>query len=96
MSNVTKKSIAFHLNSKLGLSKQLLEDIIGSIFNEIVRLTSEDSSIKIKNFGSFSISNKPKRKGYIITERKIIEIKERMILKFSPSKALKERINKIQ
>jgi integration host factor subunit alpha len=96
MHNITKKSIASHLNSELGLSKQLLEDIVDSIFNDIIRLASRDSFIKIKNFGSFSLLQKSRRQGYIIGKKKIVEIDERVVLKLCPSKSLKERINKIQ
>jgi nucleoid DNA-binding protein len=93
--NITKNSITNHINDKLGISKNFLNDIVNSVFENIVELTIQDSNLKIKNFGSFIISKKKSRLGNIIHENKKIIIEERLVLKFSPSKSLKERINKI-
>jgi nucleoid DNA-binding protein len=93
--NITKNSITNHINDKLGISKNFLNDIVNSVFENIVELTIQDSNLKIKNFGSFIISKKKSRLGNIIHENKKILIEERLVLKFSPSKSLKERINKI-
>ena len=93
--NITKNSIANHINEKLGISKNCLNDIVNTTFEEIVELAIKDSILKIKNFGTFIISKKKPRIGNIINENKKIIIEERLVLKFSPSKSLKERINKI-
>jgi hypothetical protein len=95
MKNVTKDSIASHLNGKLGMSKKLFDDVVTTVFDEIVLLAIQDSYIKIKNFGSFNLSKKPERPGNIINEKKQINIEERLVMKFSPSRSLKDKLNKI-
>ncbi len=95
MANITKNSIADHLNDRLGLSKRFCNDIVNTIFEEIISLSVSDSIIKIKNFGSFSIVKKSARHGNIISKNKKIDIQERFILKFSPSRNLKEQINSL-
>jgi integration host factor subunit alpha len=93
MSNITKNSISDHLNEELGLSKRFCNDIVNSVFEEIISLAISDSNIKIKNFGSFAMLKKTARPGNIINENIKINIEERFVLKFSPSRNLKERIN---
>jgi integration host factor subunit alpha len=93
--NITKNSIINHLHEEIGISKKLLGDVVTSVFENIIDLSINDSNIKIKNFGSFHISKKPQRPGNLIATNQRIDIEERLVLKFLPSRSLKERINKI-
>ena len=95
MRNITKNSIVDHLHKEIGISKKLLRDIVTSVFENIIDLSIKDSNIKIKNFGSFHISKKSQRPGNIISINQRIDIAERLVLKFLPSRSLKGRINKI-
>jgi integration host factor subunit alpha len=95
MRNITKNSITDHLHQEIGISKKLLGDIVSSVFENIIDLSIKDSNITVKNFGSFHISKKSPRPGQIIATNEKIDIEERLVLKFLPSRSLKERINKI-
>ena len=95
MQNINKNSISQHLTDRLGISKKFFDDVVDTLFEEIINLAKTDSTVKIKNFGSFNVSKKSARPGNIINQNQMIMIEERLVLNFSPSRSLKERINKI-
>ncbi len=92
--NLTKKEIINSIHMQLGFSKKisenLLEDFLSILLFEIIK----NKKVKIPNFGTFILSHKNKRIGRNpkTLEEKIIS--ERNVIKFKPSKYLKNYINK--
>ena len=92
--NLTTKEIINSIHMQLGFSKKisenLLEDFLSILLFEIIK----NKKVKIPNFGTFILSRKNKRIGRNpkTLEEKIIS--ERNVIKFKPSKYLKNYINK--
>jgi len=91
---ITKEKIVEKLKEQLGLSATLCEEIVTHNFSEILRLTKRDDKTMIQNFGTWKINHKKTRPGLNIRTGEQVEIKPRTVLRFLPSRPLKEKINK--
>jgi nucleoid DNA-binding protein len=89
----TKEKIAERLKTQLGLSATLCEEITSSIFSEIFRLTKRDEKMMLQNFGTWKINHKETRPGFNIRSKELVKIEARTVLRFLPSRPLKEKIN---
>ncbi|MEM6339330.1 MAG: HU family DNA-binding protein [Pseudomonadota bacterium] len=90
---ITKEKVAEKLKEKLGLSATLCEEIATHTFSEIFHLTKRDDKTMLQNFGTWKINHKKTRPGFNIRSGERVEIKPRTVLRFLPSRPLKEKIN---
>ena len=92
--NFTKKKLAEELFKKVGFSKNLslslIDDFINSLNDELIRL----KRVKISSFGTFEVVNKNERIGRNPKTKVQAIIKSRKIVKFTPSKVFKDKLNK--
>lgn len=93
MKSVNKENLAMVLHDKIGLSSLVCGTIVSSIFNNIVKLLVQNQSLKLKNFGSFSVRQKQKRPGMNLNTKEVVEIPPRKVIKFTPSRNLKAKLN---
>lgn len=89
---ITKDKIAAMLNSKLGFSKNLCEEIVNGVFSNILEIAKEQK-LTLKNFGSFEVKEKNSRPGVNFHTKSPVSIESRKILRFVPSSKLKTMIN---
>ena len=93
-SNLTKKDIVNSLYMQIGFSKKisanLLEDILDTIFNNLIKY----KKIKLSNFGTFSLRTKKSRVGRNPKTKEEKIITKRNVVLFKPSKEFKNCINK--
>ncbi|GAB4163996.1 MAG: hypothetical protein Tsb006_3360 [Rickettsiaceae bacterium] len=92
-STITKERIAEHLRDRLGFSVSICEDIISQVFSELVELTKRDQKTMLQNFGTWKMNHKKTRPGFNIRTGDAVNIEPRSVLRFSPSKSLKDKIN---
>lgn len=90
---ITKEILAEHLQTWLGFSVAICEDIVSEVFSEIVKLTKRDQKTMLQHFGTWKINNKKRRPGFNIHTGTAVEITPRSVLRLVPSKSLKENIN---
>lgn len=93
MQKVTKEKIAEMLKSEIGLSGVVCEELVNTILEEMLSLTIEHKKLRLKNFGTFFINSKKARFAQNLQTGETIPIAARDVLRFSPSKSLKEVIN---
>jgi nucleoid DNA-binding protein len=93
METVTKEKITNLLKEKLGFSSLLCEEITNNIFSEMLDLSLNSKKLVLANFGKFQVHNKEKRPGINLQTGTILEIKPRKVLRFNPSRLLKEKVN---
>lgn len=93
MKRVNKKNLSLVLNDKIGLSYLVCSTIVSSVFDNIVKLLVTEKSLKLKNFGSFSVHQKQKRPGINLNTKELVEIPPRKVVKFTPSRNLKSKMN---
>ena len=93
METITKDKIANLLKEKLGFSSLLCEEITNSIFSEMLDLSLNNHKLVLSNFGKFQIHHKKKRPGVNLQTKTALEIEPRRVLRFHPSRLLKEKVN---
>ena len=92
--NLTKKEIINSIHMQLGFSKKILDNLLEDFLSILLFEIIKNKKVKIPNFGTFILYRKSKRVGRNpkTLEEKIIS--ERNVIKFKPSKYLKNYINK--
>lgn len=90
---ITKEHIASQLYTQLGFSMSICEEFIQELLDELYLLTKQDESLTILNFGKFYINHKKPRPGFNIHTNETIEITSRSVMRFIPSKILKNKVN---
>ena len=56
--NLTKKDLVNLIYMQLGFSKQISENLINDFFETIVKNLKKENTLKLSNFGTFSIRQK--------------------------------------
>ena len=91
--NLTKKDLVNMLYMQIGFSKQISENMIEEFFSLIVSNLKKNKSVKISNFGTFSIRSKKTRVGRNPKTKEIKTISKRDVVLFKASKEFREFIN---
>ena len=91
--NLTKKDLVNMLYMQIGFSKQISENLIEEFFSLIVTNLKKNKSVKISNFGTFSIRSKKTRVGRNPKTKEIKTISKRDVVLFKASKEFREFIN---
>ena len=91
--NLTKKDLVNMLYMQIGFSKQISENLIEEFFSLIVTNLKKNKSVKISNFGTFSVRSKKSRVGRNPKTKEIKTISKRDVVLFKPSKEFREFIN---
>ena len=91
--NLTKKNIINSIYMQIGFSKKISENLLEDVLNNIITNLIKYKTIKLSNFGTFSIRNKKSRLGRNpkTKEKKIISA--RNVVTFKASKLFKYKIN---
>ena len=91
--NLTKKDITNKLHSRLGLSKNLLGNILDNFFQSFLNELIIKKRIKISSFGTFEVKHKKERIGRNPKNKIEFKISSRKIVKFKPSDIIKKKLN---
>ena len=91
--NLTKIDITNKLHSRLGLSKNLLGNILDNFFQSLVNELIIKKRIKISSFGTFEVKHKKERIGRNPKNKIEFKISSRKIVKFKPSDIIKKKLN---
>ena len=91
--NLTKKDLVNIVYMQIGFSKQISENLIDEFFSLIISNLKKNKSVKISNFGTFSVRSKKSRVGRNPKTKEIKTILKRDVVLFKPSKEFKKFIN---
>ena len=78
---------------QIGFSKQVSENLIDDFFHTIIENLTKEKSLKLSNFGTFSIRQKNSRIGRNPKTKKETLISKRNVVLFKPTKEFKKFIN---
>ena len=93
--NLTKKDLVNSVYMQIGFSKQISENLIDEFLSNIISSLITEGSLKISNFGTFSIRKKKERIGRNPKTKEEKIISSRNVVLFKPSKDFKKLINQI-
>ena len=91
--NLTKKDLVNLIYMQIGFSKHISENLIDDFFQTIIDNLSKERSLKLSNFGTFTIRQKQSRIGRNPKTKKETMITKRNVVLFKPSKTFKDFIN---
>ena len=91
--NLTKKNLVNLIYMQIGFSKQISENLIDDFFQTIIENLSKEKSLKLSNFGTFTIREKQSRVGRNPKTKKETIISKRNVVLFKPSKTFKDFVN---
>ena len=91
--NLTKKDLVNLIYMQIGFSKHISENLIDDFFQTIIDNLSKERSLKLSNFGTFTIRQKKSRIGRNPKTKKETMITKRNVVLFKPSKTFKDFIN---
>ena len=91
--NLTKKDLVNAIYMQVGFSKQISENLIDEFFSLILMNLQKEKTLKISNFGTFSIRLKKARVGRNPKTNEKKTISERNVVLFKPSKEFKGFVN---
>ena len=91
--NLTKKDLVNIIYMQIGFSKKISESLIEEFFSLIITNLKKNKSVKISNFGTFSVRSKKSRVGRNPKTKEIKTISKRDVVLFKPSKEFREFIN---
>ena len=92
--NFTRKNLSNKIYQNLGFSKNISSTIIDNFFNSLVLELLESNKVKISSFGTFEVINKKERIGRNPKTKVEAKISARKVVKFKPSKTIKEKLNR--
>jgi nucleoid DNA-binding protein len=93
MVNITKSMIADNISENFGFSKNLAESLVASIFDEMSSILLNENKMNIPKFGTLEIHQKNERPGMDLNKGTKLIINSRKVVRFIPSRHLKEKIN---
>ena len=91
--NLTKKDLVNIVYMQVGFSKLISENLIEEFFSLIISNLIKNKTVKISNFGTFSIRSKKSRVGRNPKTKEETTISQRNVVLFKPSKEFKELLN---
>ena len=92
--NFTRKNLSDNVHQNLGFSKNISSLIIDDFFESLVSELIKFNKIKISSFGTFEVFDKKERIGRNPKTKVEAKIVARKVVKFKPSNAVKEKLNR--
>ncbi len=92
-SNLTRKKLAQAINDQLGISQRSAADLVDEVFSSLKETFLNEESVKLVQFGTFSVRQKSPRVGRNPRTGETMEIAKRSMVSFKASKKLREKIN---
>ena len=89
-----KSELIKYLSEKVGVTHEVAELAVNTIFNSMTESLARDESIEIRGFGSFKVRNYQGRKGRNPKTGQLIDVAPKKRPFFKVGKELKERVNK--
>jgi DNA-binding protein HU-beta len=89
---MNKAELVAIVSEKVGLTKKDAEHAVSVLFDEIQKALEKGDSVKVSNFGVFTLKNRKERVGTSPVDGSKITIPATKTVGFKPSKNLKEVI----
>ena len=90
---ISRSQLSEAVYQEVGLSRNESAELLESILSKISETLSNEESVKISSFGSFSVRRKGQRIGRNPKTGEEVPILPRKVLVFRPSQVLKARIS---
>lgn len=92
MKKITKKELGIAIAESLATTKEEGKNAVDVLFDEMVNSLSEGKTVDISGFGKFEVSIRSERNGVNPATKEPIVIPEGKVVRFKPSKKLKNQL----
>lgn len=93
MATVTKRNIVSRLSDKLDITQQQALDLVEAFLETVEQAVSSGDEVTFRTFGTFALREAKGKIGRNPAEPEVaVEIPARCVLRFKPSKELKDRV----
>jgi len=92
--NFTRESLTNSLHKNLGFSKNICNNLIDDLFEELILGLKNSSKVKISSFGTFRKIKKKERIGRNPKTKESAKISAREVIVFKASKKIKDKLNR--
>ena len=92
--NTHKKNIINNIYNKVGLPSNYAAKLVNDLLSILISDIITQKIFKIKNFGTFNLREKKKRKGRKTKNKIIHEVLERNVIVFKAAEELKRKLNR--
>lgn len=75
------------------LTKKSVDEIVNSVFDNMVEALSKGETVDVFGFGKFEVTERKERDGINPATKERIRIKASKNVKFKPAKSLKDKVN---
>ena len=90
---MNKQDLVTELAERNGVSLREASAILETVFEVIEDAILEGKTVKVPNFGVFSVKTRAGRQGVVPGTTDAIEIPSKTVVTFRPSKTLKAKLN---
>ena len=90
--NTHKKNIINNIHNTIGIPSSYVAKLVDNLISILISNLLKTNKLKIKNFGTFNLKEKKKRKGRNPKNKIIYEILERNVLTFKAAENLKRKV----
>ena len=90
---MNKQEMIKHLSEKLNLTQAETKTLLEATFDTMAELLAKHKSFTIQGFGTFSVTQLEKRKGFNPLINKWMMLPRKLRPRFKASDSLKERVN---
>jgi integration host factor subunit alpha len=91
---LTKEELQNLLFEHMGLSKRECRDLVNTMFEEMRAALAAGESVKLEGFGRFQLRDRPRRWARNLKSGEKIEVAERRVVTFHPSRKLTDTIGR--
>jgi len=82
-----------YLSEKVGVSHEVAELALNTIFSSMTEALARDESIEIRGFGSFDLNYRPPRTGRNPKSGEKVKVPEKYVPHFKAGKEMRERVD---
>jgi DNA-binding protein HU-beta len=90
---MTKSDLIDSLANRQGMPKQKAEEIVNSVFDDIVAALKNGDKVNVSGFGTFAVSHRKARTGRNPKTGETIQIASSRAARFKAGKGLKESLS---
>ena len=90
----TKYEFITEMSKQTGMTRADCEAALGAVLGQVEVQLKKGKKVTFAGFGTFQISKRKKRKGVDPRTGAKIDIPAAKVVKFKPSKTLKDKVNK--
>ena len=83
---MNRQQIIKAVTEKTGISRKDTAKVFSSIFETILKSLEKEESVRLMNFGSFTVRTYKPRKGYNPASKIVVQLPERKAIRFKLAK----------